>query len=178
MKKIKSVFAVVAVLFSLGVGFLLPKKDACAVTSRPLTVRGSSLTGIIEDGTRVVLQEGYYECHAVERNELVVYRYGGSYNPIIKMVRGVPSDQFLIEPFQDKGYQIRLNGVILMTSKSEPYLFSKERADLLKLYERDYKGTIPADSYLLLGNLPGGSVDSLRFGLVSKEDIIGKVELP
>jgi hypothetical protein len=48
---------------------------------------------------------------------------------------------------------------------------------LLSLYEKDYKGIIPEDAYLILGNLPQGSLDSSHFGLVGKKDILGKVSV-
>ena len=46
---------------------------------------------------------------------------------------------------------------------------------LLALYEKDYQGVIPAGAFLILGNAPGGSLDSTQFGLVSQEDLEGKV---
>jgi len=46
---------------------------------------------------------------------------------------------------------------------------------MLSLYERDYKGVIPKNAYLILGNLVEGSLDSSRFGLVGKSDFLGKV---
>jgi type IV secretory pathway protease TraF len=48
---------------------------------------------------------------------------------------------------------------------------------VLSLYEKDYKGIIPEDAYLILGNLPQGSLDSSHFGLVGKKDILGKVRV-
>jgi hypothetical protein len=34
---------------------------------------------------------------------------------------------------------------------------------------------IPKDAYLILGNLPNGTIDSSAFGLVAKTDILGRV---
>jgi len=48
---------------------------------------------------------------------------------------------------------------------------------MLSLYERDYKGVIPENAYLLLGNRASGSVDSTTFGLVDKSGIVAKVEI-
>jgi type IV secretory pathway protease TraF len=47
---------------------------------------------------------------------------------------------------------------------------------MLSLYEKDYKGIIPQNTYLILGDQPSGSVDSSVFGLVDKSDILGKAE--
>jgi len=40
-----------------------------------------------------------------------------------------------------------------------------------------YKGVIPENTYLLLGNRVSGSVDSTTFGLVDKSGIVAKVEI-
>ena len=40
-----------------------------------------------------------------------------------------------------------------------------------------YGAKIPEDAFLVLGNLVEGSIDSTAFGLVSRDDIIGKVEI-
>jgi len=47
---------------------------------------------------------------------------------------------------------------------------------MLKLYEDDYHGIIPPNTYLLLGDQVNGSIDAGAFGLVDKSDIIGKAE--
>lgn len=46
---------------------------------------------------------------------------------------------------------------------------------LLQLYENSFKGIIPENTYIILGNQPEGTLDSTRFGLVDKSGIIGKV---
>jgi len=63
----------------------------------------------------------------------------------------------------------------LKNSNNQDYCLSEQSHKMLALYENDYKGVIPGDSYLILGNLPEGSLDSSRFGLISKLDISGKV---
>ena len=46
---------------------------------------------------------------------------------------------------------------------------------MLELYINDYQGVIPANAYLILGNQAEGSLDSIRFGLIGKEGIVGKI---
>ena len=43
------------------------------------------------------------------------------------------------------------------------------------MYVNDFKGVIPANVCLILGNWTSGTVDSRRFGLVNKIDFYGKV---
>lgn len=45
---------------------------------------------------------------------------------------------------------------------------------MLELYARSYP-VIPQDAYMILGNQIEGTLDSSRFGLVAKQDIVGKV---
>ncbi|MGC9067320.1 MAG: S26 family signal peptidase, partial [Minisyncoccia bacterium] len=62
-------------------------------------------------------------------------------------------------------------------SQGIPYTFSGNKYKMLALYENDYKGIIPPNTYLLLGDQVNGSVDATVFGLVDKSDIIGKAIL-
>lgn len=156
--------------------FLLPQKEPCEVVRREVEVRGVSLSGLIEEGELVVLEQGAYACNPILRKDVVAYRFAGKSEPIIKIVQGVPGDNFLVEPFQNKGYHLRLNGALLLTTNNVPYLFTEERAKVLKLYEESYHGVIPNESYLILGNDPAGTVDSSRFGFVHQSDIIGRID--
>jgi type IV secretory pathway protease TraF len=65
----------------------------------------------------------------------------------------------------------------LKNSQNQPYILDERGYRVLSLYEKDYKGIIPEDAYLILGNLPQGSLDSSHFGLVGKKDILGKVRV-
>ena len=76
------------------------------------------------------------------------------------------------------GWQILVNGKVLKNSEGKAYLLNEQRKKILSLYEKDYNGVIPENAYLVLGNLPEGSMDSTRFGLIGKSSIIAKVELP
>jgi hypothetical protein len=73
----------------------------------------------------------------------------------------------------DQGYEIIVNNTPLTTSDGRPYQIPTNNIAMLKLYASSYP-TIPQNTYLILGNLPSGTLDSSRFGLVGKIDIIGK----
>ena len=104
----------------------------------------------------------------------MAYEFSGNPEPIIKIVKGVPGDKFGLEKFGNY-WQIIINGEVVKNSKGEPYQLSESAYNLLSLYVKDYGGVIPPDTYLILGNLPAGSLDSSRFGLVDKSGIAGKV---
>ena len=154
---------------------LADEPEECQVEVEERIVRGSSLDPLIKDGEIVKVLFGYYECNEIKREDIVLYSYAGDEAPLIKIVKGVPGDEFSLQQI-DGGWHILINEEILKNSAGEPYLISGKRYEMLALYEKDYKGEIPAGAYLLLGNIPGGATDSTRFGLVSKGGIIGKAE--
>ena len=150
-------------------------KPSCPVQYAPYTVSGNSLEGLIRPGTMVRIANGYYKCHPVERGDIVAYRFPES-APLVKVVRAIPGDMWEIVLNTDRAsYEIIVNGSPLTTSRGERYQLSEDAKRLLALYVRDFKNVIPPDSFLLLGNLPGGSFDSSAFGLAAKSDVIGKV---
>ncbi len=150
---------------------------SCVTSNLEVMNTGTSLTGVVDDGAKVTLEKGYYNCQPVKRGDIVAYDYGGSDIPIIKIVKGIPRDTFSLEKEGDY-WNLFINGRIVKNSKEEPYTLNKDHHRMLALYEKDYGGVIPADAYLILGNLAGGSVDSTRFGLVGKSDFLGRIRLP
>ncbi len=138
-------------------------------------VHGDSLSGLIEPNATVKILFGYYNCNEIKRGDIIAYNFSGDKNPIIKIVKGLPDDKFHIQETNGV-WNILINSETVKNSKGEPYSLSEGVSKMLLLYERDYKGIIPADAYLILGNLVSGSLDSTRFGLIGKNDILGKVE--
>ncbi|OGF26632.1 signal peptidase I [Candidatus Falkowbacteria bacterium RIFOXYC2_FULL_47_12] len=138
-------------------------------------VRGQSLSGVIEEGQTVKLLRNFYNCNPVQRGDIIAYNLSGRTEPIIKIVKGLPGDEFKLEQNQRGGYNIIINNKILTVSTGAPYELPAGRQKMLELYIHDYNGVIPPDAYLIFGNLSSGSLDSTRFGLVGKEGIAGKI---
>ena len=152
------------------------KSKQCQVRIEEKIVRGGSLSPLIKNGQKVKFFANYYNCHEIQRGDVVLYSYAGDNVPLIKIIRGVPGDSFALKQASQGTYLILINGEILKNSEDKPYLISGKKYQMLALYERDYRGRIPADTYLLLGNIPSGTIDSTRFGLIGREGIMGKVE--
>ncbi len=146
--------------------------SSCATTKNTVEVQGGSLSGVFEPGDKVTSEMNYYACNDVKPGDIVVYNFPGNSLPLIKIVKGVPGDKLALAK-SGGAWNILINGAVLKTSKGEAYAIPSP--DMLNLYIRDYKGVIPADTYLLLGNLAGGSEDSTAFGLVSRSGLLGKV---
>lgn len=142
------------------------------------TVNGNSLSGIVEQGETVKILFGYYDRHEIKREDIVVYNYAGNKNPIIKIIKAVAGDGFSLKKAEDpSGWNIYVEDKIVTNSEGLPYALNEKQHRILSLYERDYNGSIPEDCCLILGNMPSGTADSSRFGLIHKDDILGKVEL-
>ena len=192
MKKRVIIFAVVALLLFAVVfstTFLLKEgngvkieeeKDLLAekylTTREEKTIRGNSLSGLLEDGETVDALFGYYDYEEIQRGDLILYSYAGNDVPLIKIIKGISGDKFeLKEVDGERTWHILINREIIKNSQDNPYLLDERGHRMLSLFEEDYGGVIPDDAYLILGNLVSGSTDSTRFGLVHRNDILGKV---
>jgi signal peptidase I len=147
---------------------------SCPVQKEIKIVHGNSLAPLVPSGSKIQALFGYYNCREIKRGDLVLYRYAGDKVPLLKIVKGIPGDSFHLVK-NDKGeYNLIINGKIVVNSQNIPYSFNENRYRMLSLYENDYKGVIPPNTYLLLGDQINGSIDSSVFGLVDKSNILGK----
>jgi len=147
----------------------------CVSEERQVTVRGDSLSGLIKDGKHLKILVGYYQCHPVEREDIVAYNYAGNQAPLLKIAKAVEGDKFaLVKARAGDCWNLLINGRIAETSAKAAYCFDGRGYRMLSLYEKDYGGSIPKDALLILGNQTSGSLDSSRFGLMSVRDLLGK----
>jgi signal peptidase I len=151
-----------------------PVKVDCAVRAVTATIQGNSMEGTLSDGQQVSVLQNYYACNDVARGDVVVYNFPSG--PIVKRVVGLPGDSFGVKQ-NGTGWNILVNGKALVNASGTAYLLSDQTSKMLALYATSDKGIIPADGYMILGNVVGGSEDSTAFGLVSKADFTGKVKM-
>ncbi len=140
-------------------------------------VRGDSLYPLVSSGTIVTVSADRASLQSLAHNDLVTYNFSGDKEaPLIKIIKGVPGDRFGLKPAsQQDSYHLLVNGETVKNSEGKPYVLDRGAYKLLSLYVNDYKGVLPPDVYIILGNDPRGSVDSTRFGLVNSYDMGGKV---
>jgi signal peptidase I len=148
----------------------------CPIHSKQEVVHGNSLSGIVEDGDKVVILFGYYGCRVPVRGDVAAVNYAGNKYPLIKVIKGVPGDVFALEPGAG-GQMLLINHQPARTTQGVPYVFSEQKARVFSLYIRDHQGVIPDNAYLVLGNLPDGTVDSSQFGLIDRASLLGRVQL-
>jgi signal peptidase I len=162
---------------------VLPEKGEaagsdCVTKIEERTVNGSSLAGLIESGSVVKILFGYYNCHEVKKNDVIIYSYAGDKNSLIKVAKGIPGDQFHLEKSATGCWNILINNEAVINSKNISYCFDDRGYRRLILYEKSYQGVIPANAYFILGNAIEGTLDSTHFGLVGRQDILGKAIWP
>ena len=116
----------------------------------------------------------YYDCNDISRDDVVLYKYSGNSNLLIKFIKAIPGDRWNLKK-TNSGYEIVVNDTSLLNSEGKLYLIPESSIKMMELYVKDYPA-IPVDTYLLLGNKTDGSLDSTSFGLVGKKDIMAKVE--
>lgn len=149
-------------------------QSSCVLKTEERVVRGNSLSGLIEPGQTIKILFGFYNCNEIKREDVIAYNYAGNPEPIIKIVKGLDGDKFHLQK-TDNSWDVLINDEIVKNSFNQPYVLDEKSHKMLLLYEQDYKGIIPQNAYLILGNAANGTLDSSVFGLIDKSDILGKV---
>ena len=128
---------------------------------QPVRVEGTSMLPRLEDRDRLFINKFVYRISAIERGDVVVFRYPRDpEKSYIKRVIAVPGDRLRIE----RG-QVWLNGKP-QVEKYVPEEFedSRSMAEIV----------VPQDSYFMMGDHRSISSDSREFGPVDRDLIYGK----
>jgi signal peptidase I len=128
---------------------------------QPVRVEGTSMLPRLEDRDRLFINKFVYRISAIERGDVVVFRYPRDpEKSYIKRVIALPGDRIRI----DHG-TVWLNGKPL-------------REDYVPLKFRDSRSMpemiVPDDCYFMMGDHRSVSSDSREFGPVNRDLIYGK----
>ena len=175
--KMRHVSMIMAMIFfimgMIYLSFLSSMAAETETSMETVIVRGDSLAPFMLAGQEVEICRGYYRSHPVERDDVVLVDYAGNENYLIKIVKGVAGDRLALqEADAGKGWNILINDKVLTNSEGRDYVVTGKRRKMISLYA----GVISENVYLVLGNVPSGSLDSTRFGLIDKIQIIARVE--
>ena len=128
---------------------------------QPVRVEGTSMLPRLEDRDRLFINKFVYHISAIDRGDVVVFRYPRDpEKSYIKRVIALPGDTLRV----DHGH-VYVNGNLL----HEPYV-PPEYRDNRSLAEM----VIPAESYFMMGDHRSISSDSRDFGPVDRSLIYGK----
>jgi len=140
-------------------------------------VRGNSLSPMIKNGEEIKLYRGYYKKRKIGRGDIVAFNYTGREVPVIKIIKAVGGDKFSVRELKDNRCELIINGKVLKDWRGLSYTFSSKKKKMLKLYEKDFKGTVPEGFYLVFGvGNCDACLDSGRFGFLFGDKIIGKIK--
>jgi signal peptidase I len=128
---------------------------------QPVKVEGTSMMPGLADQERIFINKYAYRLGAIERGDVVVFRYPGDPSKnYIKRIAGMPGDRIEI-----------VRGAVLVNGSrlEEPYVPERFRDD-----RSMSEVTVPPGSYFVLGDHRNLSSDSRDFGMVEREAIFGK----
>ncbi len=128
-------------------------------------VVGPSMDPTLKDGDILVLSKFHYHIFDVKRNDVIAFSYDDS-KFLIKRVIGLPG-----ETISYKDNILYIDGV----GYTEDLVPDTTTSDF-DLTDFGYD-VIPEDMYFVMGDNRTDSLDSRDFGLIKKEDIIGKTLL-
>ncbi len=123
-------------------------------------VIGPSMNPTLNEGDIIITNKFIYRFKSIERNDVVVISQDEKY--MIKRIVGLPGET--VE------YQ---NNDVLINGKAYKETFTNSETEDFTIQDLGYD-VIPEDMYLVLGDNRENSLDSRTFGLISKNQIIGK----
>lgn len=123
-------------------------------------VIGPSMNPTLNEGDIIITNKFIYRFKSIERNDVVVISQDEKY--MIKRIVGLPGEK--VE------YQ---NNDVLINGKAYKETFTNSETEDFTIQDLGYD-VIPEDMYLVLGDNRENSLDSRTFGLISKNQIIGK----
>ena len=124
-------------------------------------VIGPSMKGTLDAGDVTIVNKLVYKLRTIKRNEIVSINQKDKI--MVKRVIGLQG-----EHIEYKDNKLYVNGSLVLENN-----ISVETKDF-KLEDIGYE-TIPKDMYFVLGDNRTNSSDSREFGLVKKDEIIGKI---
>lgn len=127
-------------------------------------VVGNSMKSTLENGDVLILNKFKYQFTDIKRGDIISLEYADT-KYLIKRVIGLPGDNISI-----RDNVLYINGELYV----ENYLDEGLEYDDFELSSLGYD-KIPEDMYLVLGDNREDSLDSREIGLISKDDVIGKV---
>lgn len=144
-------------------------------------VLGPSMNPTLVEKDAVLLNKFAYRIGKIRRGDVVALNYNGE-KFMVKRVIGLPGEKIEYknnilyindEPFEEKYLGSDVETEDFLVSGSKVYTVNYN-VDTLENLESDI---IPEDMYLVLGDNRQNSEDSRYYGLIKKEDIIGKTTI-
>lgn len=124
----------------------------------PIKVEQNSMNPTLENKDIMILNKLGYRINGLKRFDIVVIRHDNDY--LIKRVIGLPN-----ETLEYKDNTLYIDGKQVLET------FNKKETQDFKLEDK-----IPNDNYFLMGDNRENSIDSRMFGVVKRQEILGKTK--
>jgi signal peptidase I len=125
------------------------------------TVTGDSMSPALVSGDKVAVSTEIDP--PIKRGELIAIKFKSRSVPIIKRVFAISGDKV----------EIKNSGIYINGDKVRDIQQSKWKSTASQL--RHYGWTIPPNNFFILGDNPENSLDSRRLGIISNDQIQGRV---
>lgn len=125
-------------------------------------VVGPSMNPLLNEGDIIIVNKLLYRIGNINRNDIVVISQNEKY--MIKRIVGLPG-----EVVEYKDNCVIVDGI----TYKEPFLDDGVITEDFSIKDLGYD-VIPEDMYLVLGDNRTNSLDSRNYGLIKRENIIGK----
>lgn len=136
--------------------------------AQPFIVSGASMEETFHNNDYLIVDQVSYRFEEPKRGDVIIFRYPRDHSEyFIKRVIGLPGETIAI-----KGQSVTIwndeneQGLIL----SEPYALMGEK-------ENDVRRTLGPDEYFVLGDNRDHSSDSRVWGVLRKDEIVGRAVL-
>ncbi|MFV0275493.1 MAG: signal peptidase I [Bacilli bacterium] len=162
MKKIiknKIIIGILIIILSVTITFLSQK-----VIYSEYIVNGTSMEPNLMDKSNIKANKLDYKISGIKRFDIIIFE--GTQSKVIKRVVGLPG-----ETLEYIGGKLYINGKIIEENflDSQIIIPNFNAANIGEV-------TIPENSYFVMGDNRGISIDSRRYGSVKKSSIIAVVE--
>lgn len=133
---------------------------------QPFIVKGESMVPNFQSGDYLIVDEISYRFSNPKRGDVVVLKYPiDTTQRFIKRIIGLPGEAI----------EIKGGKVIIISSDGENLMLDESKyLPQLKDTEGNVKVTLGDDKYFVLGDNRQFSYDSRRWGVLPREDIIGR----
>ncbi len=137
-------------------------------------VEGSSMTPTLQDGNLLVINKIGLQFSEIKRFDIIVF-HANEQQDYVKRVIGIPGDHI--------SYQ---NGKLYVNDQlvEEPFLSAYQSTfegnqliEDFTLQDKTGVETVPDGQFFVIGDNRLGSYDSRRFGFISIDQVVGKVNL-
>ncbi|ASS65737.1 MULTISPECIES: signal peptidase I [unclassified Paenibacillus] len=145
----------------------------------PFAVDGPSMQPNFHTGERLIVNKIIFDIRQPHRGEVVVFHVPQEGRDFIKRVIALPGDKVKVE-----GDDVFVNDV----KQDEPYLKqaieeANKKGELWNQSGPNFpnenvtEGTVPADSFLAMGDNRSNSEDSRRIGYIPYKQLIGRADV-